>query len=63
MSLLNRITKSENLATTTLIRILVGSVFLSEGIQKFRFSESGGHCSMDTSLLPNLRTNLNVKSP
>ena len=42
MGFLDRITRSESRVTTILIRILVGSVFLSEGIQKFLFPDSVG---------------------
>lgn len=33
----SKITRSDNAATTILIRLMVGAVFLSEGIQKFLF--------------------------
>lgn len=42
MSFLDRITRTESRATTILIRLLVGGVFISEGIQKFLFPESVG---------------------
>jgi putative oxidoreductase len=35
--MLNRILKTDNAPTTLLIRLMVGIVFLSEGIQKFLF--------------------------
>ncbi len=37
-----RLTRTRNEFTTFLIRLMVGAVFLSEGIQKFLFSESVG---------------------
>ena len=39
-----RLTRSGAPAATILIRILVGAVFLSEGIQKFLFSDALGVC-------------------
>jgi putative oxidoreductase len=42
MKILDRITNADNRATTVLIRILVGSVFLSEGIQKFLYPDKVG---------------------
>jgi putative oxidoreductase len=41
MNLQNKI-KSDNSKTTILIRVMVGSVFLSEGIQKFLFPAATG---------------------
>jgi putative oxidoreductase len=35
--MLNKITQTDNSKTTLLIRLMVGAVFLSEGIQKFLF--------------------------
>lgn len=35
--MLNRILKTDNAPTTLLIRLMVGIIFLSEGIQKFLF--------------------------
>ena len=42
MNLLNRLVASRAGAATLLIRLLVGAVFLSEGIQKFLFPASLG---------------------
>jgi uncharacterized membrane protein YphA (DoxX/SURF4 family) len=42
MNLLNRLVASRAGAATLLIRVLVGAVFLSEGIQKFLFPASLG---------------------
>jgi putative oxidoreductase len=42
MKIFDRITSTENRATTVLIRILVGSIFLSEGIQKFLYPDKVG---------------------
>jgi putative oxidoreductase len=39
---LQNIIKSDNSKTTILIRVMVGSVFLSEGIQKFLFADALG---------------------
>jgi len=39
---IRRLTRSSAPATTILIRILVGAVFFSEGIQKFLFSDALG---------------------
>src|ERR1022692_4425026 len=41
---LQRLTKSSAPAATILIRILVGAVFFSEGIQKFQLSDALGVC-------------------
>lgn len=40
--MLQKIINTDNSATTILIRLLVGAVFLSEGIQKFLFAEALG---------------------
>lgn len=40
--MLEKITSTDNSKTTIIIRLLVGLVFLSEGIQKFLFPESLG---------------------
>lgn len=40
--MLNRILKTDNAPTTLLIRLMVGIVFLSEGIQKFLFAAIRG---------------------
>jgi putative oxidoreductase len=40
--MLQRWTRTDNLSTTMLIRLMVGLVFLSEGIQKFMFPELRG---------------------
>ncbi len=42
MAFLNRITSTHAPAATILIRIVVGAVFLSEGIQKFIFPDEVG---------------------
>ena len=42
MITIRRLTRSSAPATTILIRILVGAVFFSEGIQKFLFSDALG---------------------
>jgi putative oxidoreductase len=42
MSLLDRITRTNAPRSVLLIRLLVGAVFLSEGIQKFLFPASAG---------------------
>jgi len=39
---INRILKTDNSRTTILIRLMVGAVFLSEGIQKFLFPDLRG---------------------
>jgi uncharacterized membrane protein YphA (DoxX/SURF4 family) len=40
--IVKRITKTDKAATTILIRVMVGAVFLSEGIQKFLFPDLRG---------------------
>ncbi|HCY40880.1 MAG TPA: DoxX family protein [Prolixibacteraceae bacterium] len=40
--MLQKITQTDNSKTSILIRLLVGAVFLSEGIQKFLFPEALG---------------------
>jgi len=40
--MLQKILQTDNSKTTILIRIMVGTVFLSEGIQKFHFSSTLG---------------------
>ncbi|WP_207798989.1 DoxX family protein [Taibaiella soli] len=40
--LFQKIIRSDNAATTIIIRLMVGAVFLSEGIQKFLFAEKLG---------------------
>jgi uncharacterized membrane protein YphA (DoxX/SURF4 family) len=42
MSLFNLLTRSSGSAATILVRLLVGAVFLSEGIQKFLFPAALG---------------------
>jgi hypothetical protein len=42
MAAFQRLTRSSAPATTILIRILAGMVFISEGIQKFLFSDALG---------------------
>lgn len=39
---INKILRTDNARTTILIRLMVGAVFLSEGIQKFLFPELRG---------------------
>jgi uncharacterized membrane protein YphA (DoxX/SURF4 family) len=40
--MLDKVTRTENQRTTILIRLMVGAVFLSEGIQKFLFADKLG---------------------
>jgi putative oxidoreductase len=40
--MLQKITRTDHSATTILIRLMVGAVFLSEGIQKFLFADTLG---------------------
>lgn len=40
--MLNKIINTDNSPTTIIIRLIVGAVFLSEGIQKFLFAELRG---------------------
>ncbi len=40
--MLQKITKTDRSKTTVLIRLMVGAVFLSEGIQKFLFADTLG---------------------
>ena len=42
MSLFQKIIQTDNSKTTILIRLMVGAIFLSEGIQKFLFPEIVG---------------------
>lgn len=42
MELINKIIKTDGSKTTILVRLMVGTVFLSEGIQKFMFPEIRG---------------------
>lgn len=48
-----RLVLTENAPTTILIRLMVGAVFLSEGIQKFLFSEKLGAGRFEKIGLPN----------
>ncbi|MEX2672806.1 MAG: DoxX family protein [Phycisphaeraceae bacterium] len=50
--MLKRIMRTQPLATTTLIRIMVGAVFLSEGIQKFLYPEKRGAGRFESIGLP-----------
>lgn len=50
---LKRIILTDNAATTILIRLMVGAVFLSEGIQKFLFPAKLGSGRFDKIGLPN----------
>src|SRR5690606_28885133 len=47
------ILKTDNSSTTIIIRLMVGVVFLSEGIQKFLFAEKLGVGRFDKIGLPN----------
>jgi putative oxidoreductase len=51
--MLKRIRATDNSKTTILIRLIVGSVFLSEGIQKFLFAELRGAGRFEKIGLPN----------
>jgi putative oxidoreductase len=51
--MLKRIRATDNAKTTILIRLIVGSVFLSEGIQKFLFAELRGAGRFEKIGLPN----------
>ncbi len=51
--MLKRLLYSENERTTILIRLMLGAVFLSEGIQKFLFSETLGAGRFEKIGLPN----------
>ena len=42
MMLYNNLIRTENAATTILIRLMVGAVFISEGIQKFLYADKLG---------------------
>ena len=42
MSLLERLTRTMGPASVVLVRLMVGAVFLSEGIQKFLFPDQAG---------------------
>jgi putative oxidoreductase len=51
--MLDYIIKTDNQKTTILIRLMVGAVFLSEGIQKFLFAEKLGSGRFEKIGLPN----------
>ncbi len=51
--MLKRVINTDNERTTILIRLMVGAVFLSEGIQKFLFSEKLGSGRFAKIGLPN----------
>ena len=51
--MLQKIIKTDNAATTILIRLVVGAVFLSEGIQKFLFADTIGAGRFEKIGLPN----------
>jgi putative oxidoreductase len=48
-----RIISTDNASTTILVRLMVGAVFLSEGIQKFLFSDKLGSGRFEKIGLPN----------
>jgi putative oxidoreductase len=48
-----RIVSTDNASTTILIRLMVGAVFLSEGIQKFLFPDKLGSGRFEKIGLPN----------
>ncbi len=56
MSLIERITISQAPAATVLIRVVVGTVFLSEGIQKFIFPDQVGAGRFATIPISNAET-------
>lgn len=49
----NKIIRSDSLATTIIIRLMVGVVFISEGIQKFLFATTRGSGRFEKIGLPN----------
>ena len=49
----NKIISTDTAATTILIRLMVGAVFLSEGIQKFLFADKLGAGRFEKTGLPN----------
>lgn len=51
--MLQKIIKTDNASTTILIRLVVGAVFLSEGIQKFLFADKIGAGRFEKIGLPN----------
>lgn len=51
--MLKRIVNTDNASTTLLIRLMVGAVFLSEGIQKFLFADKSGAGRFTKIGLPN----------
>lgn len=52
MTIIHKISSSDSSKTTLLIRLMVGFVFLSEGIQKFIFPEIRGAGSFESIGLP-----------
>lgn len=50
---LKKIVSTDNASTTLLIRLMVGAVFLSEGIQKFLFPDKLGSGRFEKIGLPN----------
>jgi putative oxidoreductase len=53
MTLLQQLIQTDNSKTTILIRLIVGTVFLSEGIQKFLFADLRGAGRFEKIGLPN----------
>ncbi|MEX0811832.1 MAG: DoxX family protein [Chitinophagales bacterium] len=53
MNFLHKILQTKNEAATTIIRLMVGAVFLSEGIQKFLFPALRGAGRFEKIGLPN----------
>ena len=51
--MLRKIIQTDNAGTTLIIRLMVGAVFLSEGIQKFLFADKLGAGRFDKIGLPN----------
>ena len=49
----NKVISTDNQSTTVLIRLMVGAVFLSEGIQKFLFADKLGSGRFNKIGLPN----------
>ena len=49
----NKVISTDNQSTTLLIRLMVGAVFLSEGIQKFLFADKLGSGRFNKIGLPN----------
>lgn len=51
--MLQKIIKTDNAGSTIIIRLMIGAVFLSEGIQKFLFAEKLGAGRFEKIGLPN----------